>query len=266
MKVQQGEERVAYVDYEKKGHIAYITLNRPERLNALGSELIRQLGEAEANFALDDDAWVAIYTGAGERAFCAGRDLKEAAEGGGGGGGRAQTPFASRAARPTEITKPTIAAINGICYGGGFELAQRCDVRICSENATFAMAEVTVGLMPVTGLFTLPRLIGQGNAMWLLLSGEAFDAQEAHRLGLVTRVVPLADLLPTATSMAETVCGNSPLAVRAIKQLVKTGAEVPMDYAMRLGSSLISSVWGSEDAKEGAAAFAEKRKPVWRMR
>lgn len=259
---------MAYVDYEKKGHIAYITLNRPERLNALGSELGQELGEAEAKFAWDDDAWVAIYTGAGERAFCAGRDLKEAAEGGGGGGGggRGQVPFASRAARPAEITKPTIAAINGVAYGGGFELVQRCDVRICSENATFAMAEVTVGLTPVTGLFTLPRLIGQSNAMWLLLSGEAFDAQEAYRLGLVTRVVPLADLLPTATSMAETICGNSPLAVRAIKQLAKTGAEVPMDYAMRLGSSLISSVWGSEDAKEGAAAFAEKRKPVWKMR
>ncbi len=253
---------MAYVEYEKKDHVAYITLNRPERLNAIGSELGRELQEAEAKFAWDEDAWVAVYTGAGERAFSAGRDLKEAAE----GGGTSRTPRPFRAARSAEITKPTIAAINGVAYGGGFELAQRCDVRICSENATFAMAEVTVGLTPVTGLFTLPRLIGQSNAMWLLLSGEAIDAQEAYRIGLVTRVVPLPELLPTATSMAETICGNSPLAVRAIKQLAKTGAEVPMDYAMRLGSGLMSSVWGSEDAKEGAAAFAEKRKPVWKMR
>ncbi len=253
---------MAYVEYEKKGHVAYITLNRPERLNAIGRELGGQLREAEASFAQDEDAWVAIYTGAGERAFSAGRDLKEAAE----GGGRGRMPLPSQAARALEITKPTIAAINGVAYGGGFELAQRCDVRVCSENATFAMAEVRVGLTPVTGLFTLPRLIGQSNAMWLLLSGEPVDAQEAYRIGLVTRVVPLAELLPTAARMAETICENSPLAVRAIKHLAKTGAEVPMDYAMRMGSALMSSVWGSEDAREGAAAFAEKRKPVWKMR
>jgi len=262
MKVRQEESHMAYVTYEKKDHIAYITLNRPDRLNALGTELRQQLGEAETTFAQDQDAWVAIYTGAGERAFCAGLDLKEAAEGGREG----RTIRPSRGSRPIEITKPTIAAINGLAYGGGFELIQRCDVRLCSQNATFAMAEVKVGLMPVTGLFTLPRLIGQSNAMWLLLSGEPFDAQEAYRIGLVTRVVPLAELLPTATRMAEIICENSPLAVRAIKHSVKLGAEVPMDYALRLGSSLIDSVWGSEDAKEGAAAFAEKRKPVWRMR
>jgi len=251
-----------YVTYEEKDHIAYITLNRPERLNALGTELMQQLGEAEARFIQDQDAWVAIYTGAGERAFCAGLDLKEAAERGREG----RTIRPSQGSRPIEITKPTIAAINGLAYGGGFELVQRCDVRICSENAMFAMAEVKVGLMPVTGLFTLPRLIGQSNAMWLLLSGEPIGAQEAYRIGLVTRVVPLPELLSTATRMAEIICENSPLAVRAIKHSVKLGAEVPMDYALRLGGSLIDSVWGSEDAKEGATAFAEKRKPVWRMR
>ena len=253
---------MSYVIYEKKDHIAYITLNRPERLNALSRELMQQLRDAENNFAQDDDAWVAIFTGAGERAFCAGLDLKEAAERGREG----QVILPGRAPGSVETDKPTIAAINGICYGGGFELVQRCDIRICSENATFAMAEVKVGLMPVTGLFTLPRLIGQGSAMWLILSGEPIDAKEAYRIGRVTRVVPIAELMPTAISMAETICGNSPLGVRAARQVVKLGTEVPMDYARRLAASLIDSVWGSEDAKEAAAAFAEKRKPVWKMR
>jgi enoyl-CoA hydratase/carnithine racemase len=253
---------VAYVTYERKDHIAIITLNRPERLNALSRELSQQLREADSNFTQDDDAWVAVYTGAGDRAFCAGLDLKDAAERGREG----ERILPGKAPGPIEISKPTIAAINGICYGGGFEMAQRCDVRICSENATFAMAEVKVGLTPVTGLFTLPRLIGQSNAMWLILSGEPIDAEEAHRIGLVTKVVPLAELMPTALGMAEIVCGNSPLGVRAARQVVKLGTEVPMDYARRLAGALIDSVWGSEDAREAAVAFAEKRKPVWKMR
>ncbi|MGB2800682.1 MAG: enoyl-CoA hydratase-related protein, partial [Dehalococcoidia bacterium] len=136
---------MSYIIYEKKGHIAYITLNRPERLNALGSELSQQLQEAEFDFAQDDDLWVAIYTGAGDRAFSAGFDLKEGAERGSEG----QRRQPGRGSGPIELVKPTIAAVNGIAYGGGFELAQRCDIRICSENAMFAMPEVKRGLTPV---------------------------------------------------------------------------------------------------------------------
>jgi len=253
---------MTYVTYERKDHIAIITLNRPERLNALGRELMQQLREAENRFATDDDAWVAIFTGAGDRAFCAGLDLKETAEQGREG----PVLLPGRATGPIETDKPAIAAVNGICYGGGFELVQRCDVRICSENATFAMAEVKAGRVPVTGLFTLPRLIGQSNAMWLILSGEPIDATEAYRVGLVTRVVPLADLMPAALGMAQIICSNAPLGVRAAKRVVKLGGEVPMDYARRLAASLIDSVWGSEDAREAAVAFAEKRQPVWKMR
>jgi len=253
---------MSYVVYEKKDHIAYITLSRPERLNALGTELVQQLWEADRSFAEDDDAWVAIYTGAGDRAFCAGLDLKEAAE----RGSQGQMPLPSQFGSPIEQRKPTIAAVNGVAYGGGFEIALRCDVRICSENAVFALAEVKRGLCPPTGSFSLPRLIGMSNAMWWLLSGEPIDAQEAYRIGLVTRVVPLAELLRTATSMAETICENGPLAVRATKQLVRLGLEVPMEYGYRLGLGLMDSVWGSEDAMEAARAFVEKRKPIWRMR
>jgi enoyl-CoA hydratase/carnithine racemase len=183
-----------YVMYEKKGHISYITLNRPDRLNALGSELGQQLREAENNFAEDEDAWVAIYTGAGERAFSAGRDLKEAA----GQDLRSGSimPFLRRSA--VEHNKPTIAAVNGLAYGGGFELTLGCDIRICSDNATFALAEVRVGLCPPSAMFILPRLVGLSNAMWLLLSAEPISAEEAHRIGLVTRVIPLPELLPSS--------------------------------------------------------------------
>ncbi|MEE8421484.1 MAG: enoyl-CoA hydratase-related protein [Dehalococcoidia bacterium] len=254
-----------YVLYEVKDHIAYITLNRPERMNAMGRELSAELREAEASFAADDDAWIAVYTGAGDRAFCAGRDLKEVAETSSSGGSTAPARGAFERG-PTDLGKPTIAAINGAAYGGGLEKALSTDIRICSENATMALAEVKVGLCPPNGSFMLPRLVGLSNAMWLLLSGEPVDAPEALRMGLVTRVVPQAELMPTATEMAQTIVGNAPLAVAATRKLANLGIEVPLEYGRRLGASLVQSVWGSEDAVEGARAFAEKRQPEWKMK
>lgn len=255
---------MAFVLYEVKDHVAYITFNRPERMNALGRELAGELREAEAKFAADDDAWIGVYTGAGERAFCAGRDLKEVAASSGSGGGGGFSPNFDRIA--PDIGKPTIAAINGAAYGGGLEKALGCDIRICSENATMALAEVKVGLCPPNGSFALPRLVGLSNAMWMLLSGEPADAAEALRMGLVTRVVPQADLMETATAMAKTIAGNAPLAVRATRKLATLGLEMPKDYGRLMGSALIESVWGSEDAVEGAKAFAEKRPPEWKMK
>jgi (E)-benzylidenesuccinyl-CoA hydratase len=256
---------MAFILYEVDEHVAYITFNRPDRMNALGRELGAELREAEAKFAADDDAWIGVYTGAGDRAFCAGRDLKEvAATSSSEGGGGSFSPNFERIA--PDIGKPTIAAINGAAYGGGLEKALGCDIRICSENATMALAEVKVGLCPPNGSFALPRLVGLSNAMWLLLSGEPVDAAEALRMGLVSRVVPQADLMPTATAMAKTIAGNAPLAVRATRKLATLGLEMPQDYGRLMGSALISSVWGSEDAVEGAKAFAEKRPPQWQMK
>ena len=262
---------MAYVIYEKRDHVAIITLNRPERMNALGNELSAELRQAEAEFAADDDAWIGIFTGAGDRAFCAGRDLKEAAEqearpAASGGTPRVPPPITRFERIAPDHGKPTIAAINGAAYGGGLEKALTCDIRICSDNAHMALAEVKVGLCPPGGSFNLPRLVGLSNSMWLLLSGEPVRAEEALRMGLVSRVVPLPDLLDTAIEMAETIARNAPLAVRATRKLAHLGLEMPLDYARRMGAMLIESVWSSEDAVEGARAFAEKRPPEWRMR
>ena len=171
--LKQGGKQHVIRSIRKKDHIAYIALNRPERLNALGTELVQQFWEADTSFAEDDDAWVAIYTGAGDRAFCAGLDLKEAAE----RGLQGQMMLPSQFRPFIEQRKPTIAAVNGVAYGGGVEIALRCDVRICSENAVFALAEVKRGLCPPTGSFNLPRLIGMSNAMWWLLSGEPIESR-----------------------------------------------------------------------------------------
>ena len=261
---------MAYVNYEKRGRLAIITLNRPERMNALGRQLSAELRAAEAEFVNDDDVWLGIYTGAGERAFCAGRDLKEAADDKADGKTSSAPADASPISRFERIAadhgKPTIAAINGAAYGGGLEKALTCDIRICSDNARMALAEVKVGLCPPGGSFNLPRLVGLSNAMWLLLSGEPVDADEALRMGLVSRVVPLPALLETAVEMGETIVGNAPLAVRATRKLAHLGLEMPLDYGRRLGAMLIESVWSSEDAVEGARAFAQKRAPQWRQR
>lgn len=254
---------MSFVLYEKQDHVAVITLNRPDRMNALGRELATELRDAEARFAEDDDAWVGVYTGAGDRAFCAGRDLKEVA-GSAAGNGAPMTPRFDRIT--PDIGKPTIAAVNGAAYGGGLERALACDIRICSENATFALAEVKVGLCPPTGAFALPRLVGLSNSMWMLLGGEPVDAEEALRMGLVSKVVPQSELMSAALRMANTIAANAPLAVRATRKLARLGTEVPQDYGRQLAASLIESVWGSEDAVEGARAFAEKRAPQWQSK
>ena len=248
---------MAFVDYEQRGHVAIITLNRPDRLNALGREVSRELREAENDFAQDDNLWVLIYTGTG-RAFSAGVDVRDRVErqDGGGGDDRPLPPA-------VEILKPTIAAVNGLCYGLAFEMTQRMDIRICADVATFAMPEVKRGVVPPTGIFFLPRIIGRSDALWMMMSGEAIDAEAALRSGLVTRVVPAESLLDTAVEMAEQICANGPLAVRTVRKLVRLGTEVPLEYGQKIAAQEIAAVWASDDQREGMRSFLEKRPPVW---
>jgi len=244
--------------WEKRDHLAIMTMNRPERMNALSVELGERISAAEEEFATDDNLWVMIVTGAGDRSFSAGMDLKDFAE------RRAQglegRPASRRAPAP-EHFKPIIAAVNGIAYGGGFERSLACDIRICSDKARFALPEVKRGLIPGSGVYALPRTIGRGMAMYFCITGQDIDAQEAYRLGIVSKVVPHDKLMDEAIALGELICENGPLAVRTAKQIVKLGSEVPIEYAMRIGRPLMDRVFASEDSKEGATAFAEKRKP-----
>jgi len=255
------------VIYEIEDHIAYVTINRPEAYNACDHPTYDRLAEVWADFARNDDAWIAILTGAGDKAFCAGSDIKQNFN-------SAPQPadnFAPAGRRDLmrglEIWKPVIAAINGHCNGGGLEQALSCDIRIASHNAQFGLGEVLLGLLPGGGgTQRLPRTIPLGHALWMLYSGERIDAEEAHRLGLVNKVVPFEDLLPTAKAMAETLLKAGPLAVRAIKQAAIQGMSMPLEDGLRLEEHLFHLLASTEDSSEGTRAFAEKREPQWKGR
>ena len=255
--------------YEKKGRIAYITLNRPEALNAINREAWDGLTKAWIEVRDDPEVWIAIVTGAGDKAFSAGADLKEIGE-------FLMMPEDKRPPsvvpditpmRGLEVWKPFIAAINGIATGGGLELAMACDIRIAAENARFGLAEVRQALMPsMSGTQRLPRLIPFGKALEILMTGDFIDAQEAYRLGLVNRVVPLKELMPTAEALANRICENGPLAVRAIKEAAYRGIQMSLAEGIRLEEYVSRTLTATQDAKEGPRAFAEKRKPVYKGR
>ena len=255
------------VIYEIEDRIAYVTINRPEAYNACDQATYDRLGEVWEDFAHNDEAWVAILTGAGDKAFCAGSDIKQNFN-------SAPEPADNFAAagrgdlmRGLEIWKPVIAAINGHCNGGGLEQALSCDIRIASSNAQFGLGEVLLGLLPGGGgTQRLPRTIPLGHALWMLYSGERIDADEAYRLGLVNKVVPFEDLLPTAKAMAETLLKAGPLAVRAIKQAAVQGMSMPLEDGLRLEQHLFHLLASTEDSSEGTRAFAEKREPQWKGR
>ena len=248
------------LDYEKKGKIAYITLNRPEAMNAMDPEMYRSLSEAWIDVRDDPDVWCAIITGAGERAFTAGADLKKTIP-------RApekwefwQTQDEQILNRGLEVWKPVIAAVNGYCLAGGMTLLLATDLRVAADHAKFGLSEVKRGILPGNGgtqrtLRQLPYPV----AMWLLLSGEWLSAQEAHQYGLVNKVVPLANLMEEAERMADVVCKNGPLAVRAIKELAVRSQYLPLDHGLRLEEAIQQVLMTTEDAKEGPRAFAEKR-------
>jgi len=254
--------------YEKKEKIAYITLNRPQVMNAMNRKMGQELSEVWGDFKLDPDVWVAIVTGAGDKAFSSGADLKDRFV-----DGRQEMadqfwtpPAEGGAAGRREIWKPIIAAINGYCLAGGLELALSCDLRIASENATFGMSEVLRGIIPGSGAQMLPRQIPYVFAMELLLTGDRFNAQEAYRIGLINRVVPKSELMPVAEEMAGKIARNAPLAVRAIKESLTRGMEQPLDHALRMNALFSRVNLTTEDSAEGPLAFTEKRPPQYKGR
>ena len=250
------------IDYQKEGKIAIFTINRPEALNSINVQAARELHEAMADFRDDPALWVGIITGAGDKTFCAGADIKD------------MLPFLKEnlqnrpwampdtPMRGLEIWKPLIAAINGVALGGGLELALACDLRIASEKARFGTPEITLGLIPGWGgTQRLPRMIPSCKAAELLLMGKPIDAQEAYRIGLVNIVVPPESVMPTARKWAETICQAGPLAVRAAKEAMVRGSSLSLEDGLRLENALEAYVMNTEDFTEGITAFGEKRKP-----
>ncbi len=254
--------------YEKRGHIAYVTINRPDRRNAIDPATSHELKAAFEAFKADDDAWVAILTGAGDQAFSAGADLLAMSQAlsGGGEGVPMNVPFGG-ITRGYECWKPIIAAINGYCLAGGLEIALSCDIRVAAEHAQFGLPEPRRAIIPAAGgTQRLPRSVPLAFAMELLLTGDRFDAQAALRFGLVSRVVPQAELMATAEEIAGKILECGPLAVRAIKQAVLRGREMSLEDGLRLEGQLAGPIFGTEDAREGPRAFAEKRKPAYKGR
>ena len=250
----------------RKGPITIVTLSRPEVYNALHTDAHFELNKVFDDFSADPEQWVAIVTGAGDKAFCAGNDLKWQAAGGKRGwdtGG-----FAGLTSR-FDCDKPIIAAVNGVAMGGGFEIALACDLIIASENATFALPEPRVGLAAGGGgLQRLPRQVPLKQAMGMLLTGRHVSAQEGYDIGFVTAVVPHSDLMQEARRWAAMILECSPMSVRATKQAVMRSLDVPsVEMAMRnTNYPAYVALTTSEDTIEGPKAFAEKRKPDWKGR
>ncbi len=246
------------------GGIALLTVNRPEKLNALNTETVLELGRAVAQAAADAEVRALIVTGAGEKAFVAGADINQLA---------ALTPieaqaYAERGQRVFRaiemLAKPTLAAINGYALGGGLELAMSCAVRVASENARLGQPEVKLGILPgYGGTQRLPRLVGRGRALEMLLSGEPITAAEAHRIGLVNHVVPQAELLEFSRQWLRKVLANAPLALGLTLQAVDVGLEAGLEQGLRFEAAAFGLTTATEDKREGTRAFLEKRPPVF---
>jgi enoyl-CoA hydratase len=265
----EGETGSRYVTYLAMGYelltfqvaerIATITVNRPDKLNALNDALMRELGTAIDEARTRDDVGAVLLTGAG-RAFVAGADIAELAD-------QSATEGKARAERGQQVfrrfeqsPKPTFAAVNGFALGGGCELAMACHIRLASDAAKFGQPEVKLGIVPGYGATQrLPRLIGKGRALQLLLTGEMIDAAEAYRIGLVNRVVPASELLDTTRAMLRDVLAQGPLAVALCIEAVDRGYDLPLDDAMALEASYFGLLSASADKAEGMRAFLEKR-------
>jgi enoyl-CoA hydratase len=251
--------------FELSDGIARITINRPDKLNALNATVIAELGDAITRVETDAAVRGVILTGAGTKAFVAGADITELAE---------QTPMEGKARsllgqqvfrRLEGCGKPVVAAVNGFALGGGCELAMACHIRLAAEHARFGQPEVKLGIGPgYGGTARLPRLVGKGRALELLLTGGMIDAAEAYRIGLVNRVVPGDKLLGECETMLRTILENGPLAVRACLEAVDTGMETTLDQALLLEANHFGLLSATLDMREGTKAFTEKRQPVFK--
>ncbi len=254
-----------FVNVTREETTLVVEINRPERMNALHPPANEELAAVFDDFAADPDLWIAIITGAGDRAFSAGNDLRWQAE------GNAitvpETGFAGLTSR-YDLTKPVIAAVNGVAMGGGFEIALACDLIIAADTARFALPEPKVGLAALAGgLHRLPRQIGLKRAMGMILTGRTVEAAEGERLGFVNQVVPAGDLMDAARTWAKMVEACSPMSIRASKQAVMNGLDVA-NYreAFETRYAAVGDMLKSEDFLEGPRAFAEKRSPNWKGR
>ena len=245
---------------KKRGNIAYVTINRPEKLNALNRKIMEELYECFQDIERDDEVRAVILTGAGEKAFVGGADINELA---------VRTPVEGKetSVRGQKVLdfiehlgKPVIAAINGYALGGGCELAMACTLRIASEHARLGQPEVKLGLIPgFAGTQRLPRLVGKGVALEMLLCGDPISASEAYRIGLVNQVVPAPDLIVTAEKLAQKITANAPLAVKFVLEAVNHGLEMPEAEGQFLEATLFGLCCTTADMKEGTQAFLEKR-------
>jgi len=252
--------------FKKEGPIAHITINREKALNALNANIMVRLDQIFSELENEDEVVVVIITGAGQKAFVAGADIKEIKEAGDG-----RTGFIRKGqeilSKIRNSSKVVIAAINGYALGGGCELAMVCDIKIASENAKFGFPEVKLGLMAgYGGTQLLPRLIGSGRAKYVMFTGEMLTAAEAYQLGLVEKVCSIEELMEEVNTLAKKISLNGPFAIRACKRAINGGVQLPLDHALKLELEEYDKVARSKDAEEGIAAFLEKKTPTFRGR
>ncbi|MBN1382408.1 MAG: enoyl-CoA hydratase/isomerase family protein [Deltaproteobacteria bacterium] len=246
--------------YEKKDHIAYITLNNPP-LNTMSRELARELIKALHDFDADDDLYVGIVTGSGDRSFCAGADLTDKEHLVDPEGWEADYDW-----QLANIKKPLICAVNGYCLGAGFGLALCCDIRIASEKASLGTPDQKLNTVDAYASIMLSRMIPASIAMEILMTGDRVSAQEAYRIGLVSRLVPPAELMPTAEALAKKICNNGPAALWACKEINRRARYLSLEDGLSLFKALAGPVLKMEDTREGVAAFFEKRPPQWKLK